>query len=119
MLALGQEMKNKKLEGRAYAAIGHASRCLDNLERAQACHEKELELALKSQDKKAEARACSSLGNVYQSNGDVDAALKLHRQHLTLSEGKRRSYAIWECGREKDSINIISMLLGGASGRSV
>ena len=82
-------MKNKKLEGRAYAAIGHASRRLDNLERAQTCHEKELELALKAQDKKAEARACSSLGNVYRCNGDVDAALKLHKQHLALSEGTR------------------------------
>ena len=76
------------MEGRAYAAIGHASRCLDNLERAQACHEKELELALKAQDKKAEARACSSLGYVYQCNGDVDAALKLHKQHLALSQGE-------------------------------
>lgn len=56
----------RSVEARAYAGLGHASRCAGDYVQAKQWHERQLDVALSTRDKVGEGRACSNLGIVYQ-----------------------------------------------------
>lgn len=56
----------RSVEARAYAGLGHASRCAGDYVQAKQWHERQLDVALATRDKIGEGRACSNLGIVYQ-----------------------------------------------------
>ena len=62
VLKIAQELKDKSIEARAYAGLGHAARCTGDIVQAKMWHEKQLDMALNTKDKVAEGRACSNLG---------------------------------------------------------
>ncbi|TNN82298.1 Tetratricopeptide repeat protein 28 [Liparis tanakae] len=69
---------------RAYAGLGHAARCMQDLERAKQYHEQQLSIAEGLKDRAAEGRASSNLGIIHQMKGDYETALKLHKTHLAI-----------------------------------
>ena len=62
VLKIAQELKDRSIEARAYAGLGHAARCTGDILQAKMWHEKQLDMALATRDKVAEGRACSNLG---------------------------------------------------------
>ena len=62
VLKISQELKDRSIEARAYAGLGHAARCTGDILQAKMWHEKQLDMALVTKDKVAEGRACSNLG---------------------------------------------------------
>ncbi|CAB4063457.1 Tetratricopeptide repeat protein 28 [Lepeophtheirus salmonis] len=84
-IAKTKELQDMSIEARAYAGLGHAARCMNDLLGAKKWHEKQLDMALMTKDKIAEGRACSNLGIVYQLFNDHDTALKLHQAHLNIA----------------------------------
>ena len=62
VLKIAQELKDRSIEARAYAGLGHAARCTGDILQAKLWHEKQLDMALSTKDKVAEGRACSNLG---------------------------------------------------------
>ena len=51
MLKIAEQNKDKTLEARAYAGLGHAARCSGDTMSAKAYHEKQLDNALQTKDK--------------------------------------------------------------------
>lgn len=64
------ELYFRSVEARAYAGLGHASRCAGDYAQAKQWHERQLDIALSTRDKVGEGRACSNLGIVYQLLGN-------------------------------------------------
>ena len=46
VLKIAQELKDKSIEARAYAGLGHAARCTGDIVQAKMWHEKQLDMAL-------------------------------------------------------------------------
>lgn len=73
------------MESRAYAGLGHASRCAGDYSQAKQWHERQLDVALATRDKIGEGRACSNLGIVYQLLGKtppVKVGLELKHRNI-------------------------------------
>ncbi|CAG2108444.1 unnamed protein product, partial [Medioppia subpectinata] len=86
VLRISQEIGDRMIESKAYAGLGHASRCMGDLLQAKRWHERQLNIGLVTKNRFIEGQACSNLGLVYQLLGDFDGALKLHWSHLTISK---------------------------------
>ena len=65
VLELAQELNEKAVEMGAYAGLGHAARCMQDLERAKQYHEQQLTIAELLKDRAAEGRASSNLGKSF------------------------------------------------------
>ena len=70
VLELAQELEEKAIEMRAYAGLGHAARCMQDLERAKQYHQQQLGIAEELKDRAAEGRASSNLGERWDSRGN-------------------------------------------------
>lgn len=51
LMRVAQEIGDKSIEARAYAGLGHATRCTGDLQQAKQWYEKQLDISLVAKDK--------------------------------------------------------------------
>jgi serine/threonine protein kinase len=82
---IGQDERERQLEGAGLGGLGNAYVCLSDYRQAIDCHEQHLAIVREIGDRIGEGDTLGNLGIAYNSLGDHKRAIEFHEQHLTIA----------------------------------